>query len=72
MLALLSLQVVSAMEAVGVMELLTKHNARPQNPKVRRHTASMSMFHRFIGSTVAAVVPLLWWCGCVDFAWLVW
>ena len=28
-------QVVSAEEAVGVMELLTKFNSKPKNPKVR-------------------------------------
>lgn len=30
------MQVVSAMEAVGVMELLTKFNSKPQNAKVGR------------------------------------
>lgn len=36
------LQVVSAMEAIGVMELLTKFNSKPKNPKVHCHSVHLA------------------------------
>ncbi len=38
------MQVVSAMEAVGVMELLTKFNSKPQNAKVGRRLVDAQQF----------------------------
>ena len=46
--AVVALQVVSAMEAVGVMELLTKFNSKSQNPKVRHHSMSFLLIDCFL------------------------